>query len=598
MADGATTPLWLTQDAGQTWTAVALPATGSLTEKIRIRRVEWSETVNGQWMLAWGIDRIERDGYEVLTRGTVGSGSTSIILFGPDRGTGETSALPGANGEIVIHDIRGNGIDSARVGYVEAGTNVVAGYTDGPWITFWNYLERLPWTSGAQGSRGLVGVPWGGGSGLWATGDYHVAALTHRVDVSGGYVAPTRDGAVYVAGGTGIQRVDNVLGTPVVTPVSARTSSTGFIRADRKNHAIVAAIVGGNTEVQVLTNGCTTWEAVPITNDMRIGGLANRLEVIAGTTPIDTDCDALPDDWEINGYQYVDSSGTTHIVDLPAMGAHPDHKDIFVEADWMADTSECTLLFFGCVARSHKPYAVALELVTQAFTDSPVNNPDGVSGIDLHIDAGPNSIMNPRTGAKWGALSQGTEIPYASVIRGNCYGPGQTQLETIALLETHLARERLPVFRYAVFGHTYMNTPQDGQQCWTGSSTSTGNTFTFLNGRIITLVTLAVSNWKYNDVAGQAGTLMHELGHALSLDHGGPTKLVDLGLATSAEVGDQNYKPNYFSVMNYAYQVGNLLKQQGTNRYDMVIDYSRSQLNNLVENQLDELVGVPSQYWY
>ncbi|KPV54723.1 hypothetical protein SE17_01970 [Kouleothrix aurantiaca] len=91
---------------------------------------------------------------------------------------------------------------------------------------------------------------------------------------------------------------------------------------------------------------------------------------------------------------------------------------------------------------------------------------------------------------------------------------------------------------------------------------------------------------------------MHELGHALSLDHGGPTKLVDLGLATSAEVGDQNYKPNYFSVMNYAYQVGNLLKQQGTNRYDMVIDYSRSQLNNLVENQLDELVGVPSQYNY
>ena len=43
----------------------------------------------------------------------------------------------------------------------------------------------------------------------------------------------------------------------------------------------------------------------------------------------DTDGDGLLDDWEINGYDY-EGDGIID-VDLPAMGANPLRKDIFVE---------------------------------------------------------------------------------------------------------------------------------------------------------------------------------------------------------------------------------------------------------------------------
>ena len=56
----------------------------------------------------------------------------------------------------------------------------------------------------------------------------------------------------------------------------------------------------------------------------------------------------------------------------------------------------------------------------------------------------------------------------------------------------------------------------------------------------------------------QSGTFMHELGHVLGLGHGG-----DSGI---------NLKPNYLSVMSYAFQLG-IPTSSGSR-----IDYSRSAL--------------------
>jgi len=175
MNDGVTAPLWVTENAGLTWNSLSLPGVGSLTTGIDMRRVEWSETVNGQWMVGWGIDSTARNGYEVLNRGSLGGAITTAVLFGPQRGTGFMSAFPGGNGEIVVHDRRGNGIDVSRIGYVLPGANAVAGNTSGPSITFWNNLERLP-IPGA--SRALVGAASGADSGLWATSNYSSSALT------------------------------------------------------------------------------------------------------------------------------------------------------------------------------------------------------------------------------------------------------------------------------------------------------------------------------------------------------------------------------------------------------------------------------------
>ncbi|HXV38165.1 MAG TPA: hypothetical protein VD699_01130, partial [Nitrosopumilaceae archaeon] len=51
----------------------------------------------------------------------------------------------------------------------------------------------------------------------------------------------------------------------------------------------------------------------------------------------------------------------------------------------------------------------------------------------------------------------------------------------------------------------------------------------------------------------QAGTITHEIGHNLNLDHGAPAQL--LGFATSPLSRTDNCKPNHISVMNYARQL-------------------------------------------
>jgi hypothetical protein len=68
---------------------------------------------------------------------------------------------------------------------------------------------------------------------------------------------------------------------------------------------------------------------------------------------------------------------------------------------------------------------------------------------------------------------------------------------------------------------------------------------------------------------------MHELGHNLGLDHGGDE--------------DVNFKPNYISIMNYAFGATGLLSKNGRQRK---VDYSRSELPSLNERSLIESVGI------
>jgi len=98
---------------------------------------------------------------------------------------------------------------------------------------------------------------------------------------------------------------------------------------------------------------------------------------------IDTDGDGLPDGWEITGLDIKDPNVQLAEV-LPvtdgkpdlALNTNPRHKDLFVEVDWMADTTH-----------SHKPQGGVLEDVIKAFANAPVDNPDGFKGITLHADA-------------------------------------------------------------------------------------------------------------------------------------------------------------------------------------------------------------------
>ena len=90
----------------------------------------------------------------------------------------------------------------------------------------------------------------------------------------------------------------------------------------------------------------------------------------------------------------------------------------------------------------------------------------------------------------------------------------------------------------------------------------------------------------------QAGTFMHELGHNLNLDHGGPRYLQDAPTYTpvSSVQYSMNCKPNYISVMTYALQFPTYLANRP-------LDFSSESLaRTLNENDIDESLGLQSTF--
>ncbi|WP_261404570.1 hypothetical protein [Chenggangzhangella methanolivorans] len=88
----------------------------------------------------------------------------------------------------------------------------------------------------------------------------------------------------------------------------------------------------------------------------------------------DEDGDGLMDSWETNGYDH-DGDGRID-VDLPALGADPKRKDLFIAYAWMtAGPSE---------RLSHEPSQAVLDEVSAAFDRAPVPNPNGRNGVKVH----------------------------------------------------------------------------------------------------------------------------------------------------------------------------------------------------------------------
>lgn len=89
----------------------------------------------------------------------------------------------------------------------------------------------------------------------------------------------------------------------------------------------------------------------------------------------DTDNDGLLDVWEKFG---VDTNNDGIIdLDLPALGANPLRKDVFIETDYLAAPNH-----------SHGPRKDAIDRIVASFANAPIPNPDGTSGVQLHVDVG------------------------------------------------------------------------------------------------------------------------------------------------------------------------------------------------------------------
>ncbi|MFY2559937.1 hypothetical protein ACN469_20125 [Corallococcus terminator] len=208
-------------------------------------------------------------------------------------------------------------------------------------------------------------------------------------------------------------------------------------------------------------------------------GVCDTVELLLGTNPNnpDTDGDRLND--------YAESFGFGGGLDLTALGANARRKDIFVEADYYPN---------------QRPTQAMLNRVITAFANAPVTNPDGSTGITLHI------VVDQQIAAADADQDLNPVWTDFDVIKGK-----------------YFAALRAPYFHYMVFAKQY-----DGG-------------FSSGNSRGIPAHDFVVTVASFNGTELQlAGTLMHELGHNIGLRHGGND--------------DSHYKPNYLSVMNYEYQ--------------------------------------------
>jgi hypothetical protein len=285
--------------------------------------------------------------------------------------------------------------------------------------------------------------------------------------------------------------------------------------------------------------------------------VAHKTAFAAAEEALDTDGDGLLDLWETDGLD-VDGDGTPEL-DLAAMGATPDHKDLFVEVDWMVAERSCFLFVCWGSNLNFAPQQDALDDVVASFAAAPVSNPDGRPGVRLHVDNGPDSVMNAVTGDTWGSRSRGNAVGHVQRLGSFTSSGAYDWSDYDAIKSANFDTARADVFHYAIYGDTY------------SSSGSSGI------ARGIPQDSFLVTDGGWNGTAGfsirqEAGTFMHEFGHTLGLHHGG---------GGSDDGRDVNFKPNYLSIMNYAWQL------QGRD-----VDYSRSQLASLDETLLDEEAGL------
>lgn len=267
---------------------------------------------------------------------------------------------------------------------------------------------------------------------------------------------------------------------------------------------------------------------------------------------VDTDGDGISDEWEVGGIH-----DGTNWLDLKSMGADPEHKDLFVQMD---------------AASGAKYWDESLVRIADYFASLRVTNPDGHRGINLHLDAGPNSYMNGDT--TWGTRaaarpsSPGDVFTTASSLHAGepaCAAPDKTPLTN--LMRSNLDPLRAKVFRYVAVSKWVVA----NHDCYSGMNWN------------IPSKAFVIGDWAEVGIASadtQVGLFLHEMGHSLGLFHAGGSDT-------------PQYKPNYQSVMNYAYQENGIPMRDGS----ALFQYSSvdpTSTNSIDENRLADRTGLPA----
>ncbi|MBF9014788.1 MULTISPECIES: hypothetical protein [unclassified Oceanispirochaeta] len=259
---------------------------------------------------------------------------------------------------------------------------------------------------------------------------------------------------------------------------------------------------------------------------------------------VDADSDGIPDIAEVDGTSFFGYP-------LFEYGARPGIPDLFVHVALMNPTTTDA----GMMLQEK-----ALDRVVARFLEN---------GIALHFDVG-----------NTGLYKEYTEVGTRGVTRYNLSNRSHifAYNKSIFLAENvldgsptgyvfvdEIKAAKMPnnkdeIFYFMVMGSSQQSDGGNGSSgvAWNRPGEG-GNEF------LITLAnwglgfgtnsTLGLSQENFENyvVNKQASTIMHEFGHNLGLNHGGNETL--------------NYKPNYYSIMNYLYQLSGL-PRIGTNEWD------------------------------
>ena len=240
-----------------------------------------------------------------------------------------------------------------------------------------------------------------------------------------------------------------------------------------------------------------------------------------------------------------------------------------------------------CHGHDDAPTPAALVQVIQAYD---------AHGINLHIS--PNHRVVPHAHVTtFGPPIDGCATPFGHV---NDAGRA-VDFYSVKPAETTGGGDQRPFIHYALFAH--LHTCDSPAECnvTCPPNAETGAFPVLRAGGLAEIVgnDMILNYGATYDGAGgltqskafttnMAGTFMHELGHNLGLDHGGPYSVTDHAL---------NFKPNYLSVMNYSFQktgIGTAAEPGSIVPVSTRLDYSDSALAPLDEQNLNETVGINS----
>jgi len=195
-----------------------------------------------------------------------------------------------------------------------------------------------------------------------------------------------------------------------------------------------------------------SWEDLPNLGDADFNDI-----IVVFRVQQDSDGDALWDDWETSG---IDTNGDG-AAEILLAGADPQRKDLYLEVDCLVSDGNGNGSLGDPEDHSHCPPQDSMLDVVAAFANAPVANPDGTTGIQLHIDVGPlyggglRSVPgNGGVSGVVGDLGGGNQIDETGneiIDWDGATGRAGTDFYTLKV--ANFDNDRRFAYRYAILGH-------------------------------------------------------------------------------------------------------------------------------------------------